>query len=220
MSEARLTAELRRESGKGPAGRFRREGLLPAVVYGLGEDAQPVTVNARELQHILTGGAGANTLITLKVDGAEQLALPREIQRDPVRGSLLHVDFVRVRADQTVTADVPLHLTGDAEGVGMGGILEQSLFMLTIEALPRDIPNAIEHDITALDIGDQLRVGALAIPAGVVTHVDAEELVAQVVAPRVAEEVEEGAVEGVEGEAAEGAAAEGGASEGEAGSEE
>jgi large subunit ribosomal protein L25 len=220
MSEARLTAELRRESGKGPAGRFRREGLLPAVVYGLGENAQPVTVNARELQHILTGGAGANTLITLKVDGSEQLALPREIQRDPVRGSLLHVDFVRVRADQTVTADVPLHLTGDAEGVGMGGILEQALFTLTIEALPRDIPNAIEGDVSALNIGDQLRVRELTMPAGVVTQVDAEELVAQVVAPRVAEEVEEGAVEGAEGEAAEGAAAEGGASEGETSSEE
>ncbi len=221
MSEARLTAELRRETGKGPAGRFRRDGLLPAVVYGLGEEAQPVTVNVREVQHILAGGAGANTLITLQVDGSEQLALPREIQRDPVRGSLLHVDFVRVRADQTVTADVPLHLTGDAEGVGMGGILEQSLFALTIEALPRDIPNAIEHDVTALDVGDQLRVGELTLPAGVVTHVDAEELVAQVVAPRVAEEVEEAAAEGVEGEAAEGAAAEGAAaSESEAGSEE
>jgi large subunit ribosomal protein L25 len=131
------------------------------------------------------------------------------------------VDFVRVRADQTVTADVPLHLTGDAEGVGMGGILEQALFTLTIEALPRDIPNAIEGDITALNIGDQLRVGELTLPAGVVTHVDVEELVAQVVAPRVAEEVEEGVVEGAEGEAAEGAAAEGGgASEGEASSEE
>jgi large subunit ribosomal protein L25 len=220
MSEARLTAELRRETGKRPAGRFRRDGLLPAVVYGLGTDAQSVTVNAHELQHILAGGAGANTLITLKVDGADQLALPREIQRDPVRGSLLHVDFVRVRADQTVTADVPLHLTGDAEGVGMGGILEQALFTLPIEALPGDIPNAIEHDISALNIGDQLRVSELTLPAGVATQVDGEELVAQVVAPRVAEEAEEGAAEGAEGEAAEGAAAEGGASEGESGSEE
>jgi large subunit ribosomal protein L25 len=216
MSEARLTAELRRETGKGPAGRFRREGRLPAVVYGLGEGAQPVTVNARELQHILTGGAGANTLITLKVDGSEQLALPREIQRDPVRGSLVHVDFVRVRADQTVTADVPLHLTGDAEGVGMGGILEQALFTLTIEALPRDIPNAIEHDVTALNIGDQLRVSELSLPAGVATQVDGDELVAQVAAPRVAEEeAVEGAEEGAEGEAAAEGAAEGGASEGE-----
>src|SRR5690348_9503121 len=114
MSEANLTADLRREKGKGPAGRYRREGRLPATVYGLGADAQSVTVPARELQHILTGGSGANTLITLRVDGAEQLTLAREIQRDPIRGSLLHVDFVRVRADQTVTADVPLHLTGEA----------------------------------------------------------------------------------------------------------
>jgi len=200
MSEANLTADLRRETGKGPAGRFRREGRLPATVYGLGADAQSVTVSARELQHILTGGAGSNTLITLRVDGNEQLALAREIQRDPVRGSLLHVDFVRVRADQTVTADVPLHLTGDAEGVGMGGVLEQALFTLPIEALPRDIPVAIEADVTALNIGDQFRVAELVLPAGVVTQVEGEELVAQVVAPRVAEEeVPEGVEEGAEG---------------------
>src|SRR5690349_1792469 len=140
MSEARLTADLRSETGKRPAGRYRRQGLVPAVVYGLGADAQSVTVPERELTHILTGAAGANTLITLKVAGADQLALAREIQRHPVKGSLVHVDFVRVRADQTVTADVPLHLTGEAEGVSMGGMLEQALFSLTIEALPRDIP--------------------------------------------------------------------------------
>src|SRR3954471_13702420 len=148
MSEANLIADLRRETGKRPAGRFRREGRVPAVVYGLGADAQAVTVPARELQHILTGGAGSNTLITLKVDGADQLALAREIQRDPVKGSVLHVDFVRVRADQTVNAEVPLHLTGEAEGVSMGGMLEQALFTLAIEALPGDIPNAIEADIS------------------------------------------------------------------------
>jgi large subunit ribosomal protein L25 len=211
MSEATtLTAEMRRETGKRPAGRLRREGRIPAVVYGLDTDAQSVTVSSRELQHILTGGAGANTLITLRVDGSEQLALAREIQRHPVRGDLLHVDFVRVRADQAVTADVPLHLLGEAEGVSMGGMLEQALFSLTIEALPGDIPNAIEHDISALEMGDQLRVGELALPAGVTTQVDAEELVAQVVAPRVAEEEAapaEGAEEGAEGAEGEPAAA-------------
>jgi large subunit ribosomal protein L25 len=224
MSEATLAAEIRTETGKRPAGRFRREGLVPAVVYGLDADAQSVTVPARELQHILTGGAGANTLITLRVDGAEQLALAREIQRHPVKGTVLHVDFVRVRADQTVTAEVPLHLTGEAEGVGMGGMLEQALFTLTIEARPGDIPNAIEHDVTTLDIGDQLRVNELTMPSGVVTHVDPEELVAQVVAARVAEEIvaeEAEAAAAAEGEAAEGeAAAEAGgeaSTEGEAG---
>jgi large subunit ribosomal protein L25 len=206
MSEANLIAQVRTQVGKRPAGRFRREGLVPATVYGLGTDAQSVTVPARELSHILTGGAGANTLITLRLDGDEQLTLAREIQRHPVRGDVLHVDFVRVRADQTVTADVPVHLTGEPEGVGMGGSLEQSLFSLTIEATPRDIPQSIEHDITALQIGDQVRVGELALPAGVATSVDGEELVAQVNAPRVEEEPTTAeAVEGAEGEAAEGA---------------
>jgi large subunit ribosomal protein L25 len=209
MSEANLTAEVRTRTGKRPAGRYRREGLVPATVYGLDTEAQSVTVPARELSHILTGGAGANTLITLRVDGAEQLTLAREIQRHPVRGDLLHVDFVRVRADQTVTAEVPVHLVGEPEGVGMGGILEQGLFTLGIEARPRDIPQAIEHDVTALNIGDQVRVSDLALPAGVATQADPEELVAQVNAPRVEEEPAAEGVEGEEGaEAAEGEAAE------------
>jgi large subunit ribosomal protein L25 len=202
MSEATLIAELRQERGKRPAGRFRREGRVPAVVYGLQSDAQSVTVPERELVHILSGAAGANTLITLKVDGTDQLALARELQRDPVKGKVLHVDFVRVRADQTVTAEVPLHLTGDAEGVALGGILEQALFTITIEALPRDIPTAIEHDVSALGMGDQLRVRDLAVPAGVTVQLDEEELVAQVAVPRGTEEAE--AAEGAEGEAAEG----------------
>jgi large subunit ribosomal protein L25 len=209
MSEANLTAQVRTEIGKRPAGRYRRDGLVPATVYGLDTDAQSVTVPARELSHILTGGAGANTLITLRVDGSEQLTLAREIQRHPVRGDLLHVDFVRVRADQTVAADVPVHLTGEAEGVGMGGILEQALFSLTIEARPRDIPQTIECDVTALNIGDQVRVSELVLPAGVSTQIDPEELVAQVNAPRVEEEPEAEAAEGEEGAeaAAEGEAA-------------
>jgi large subunit ribosomal protein L25 len=217
MSEATLIAELRQAKGKGPAGRFRREGRVPAIVYGLQSDPQSVTVPERELVHILSGAAGANTLITLKVDGSDQLALARELQRDPVKGKVLHVDFVRVRADQTVTAEVPLHLTGDAEGVSMGGMLEQALFTITIEALPRDIPTAIEHDVSALGTGDQLRVRDLAIPAGVTVQLDEEELVAQVVVPRGTEEVEAGVA--AEGEAAEGGEAAAGEASSDSGSE-
>ena len=112
--------------------------------------------------------------------------------------------FAEQPADQTVTADVPLHLTGEAEGVTLGGVLEQTLFSLTIEARPGDIPNAIEADISGLNMGDQLRVSDLMLPAGVETPLDDEELVAQVVAPRVAEEPVTGAVpeEGAEAEAA------------------
>ena len=147
MADVTLTAESRSARGKGPAGRIRKEGLVPAVVYGLEEQSVAVTVSERELRHILAGEAGANTLITLKVDGGSQLTLARQIQRHPLKGTVMHVDFVRVRADQTIEAQVPVHLTGEAEGVARGGVLEQLVHTLTIEALPRDVPTSIEHDI-------------------------------------------------------------------------
>jgi large subunit ribosomal protein L25 len=206
MADATLVAEPRTAAGKGAAGRIRREGRVPAVVYGLGEGSVSVSVPAREFAHLLAGEAGANTLFTLKVDGAEQLALARQIQRHPVRGTYLHVDFVRVRADQTIQADVPVHLTGESEGVSRGGVLEQLLHTVSVEAKPADIPNSLEVDISALEIGDGVYVNALVAPAGVVITNEPEELIAQVSAPRVVEE-EEAAAEGEEGEAAEGAPA-------------
>lgn len=212
MSDTTLTAENRAETGKRPAGRLRREGKVPAVVYGLGSEPVSVTVPARELSHILAGESGANTVITLRVGGQEQLTLARQIQRHPVRGELLHVDFIRVSADQPVTAEVTVNLTGEPEGVRMGGMLEQQLFTVSIEAKPADIPTAIEHDVSELGLGDQLRIGELAIPPGVTVHHEPDELVAAVAVPRglAAGEAEEG----VEGEAAEGAGAP--AAEGEA----
>jgi large subunit ribosomal protein L25 len=205
MADATLTAELRTARGKGPAGRVRRDGLVPAVVYGLGGDSVSVSVSARELSHILSGESGANTLITLKVDGSDQLALARQIVRHPVKGTLTHVDFVRVRADQTIQAEVPVSLVGDAEGVSRGGVLEQLVHTLTIEALPRDVPTAIEHDISALEIGSAVHVRDLAIPNTVTVLQAADELVAQISAPRVAEEA--APAEGEAAEGAEGAAA-------------
>jgi large subunit ribosomal protein L25 len=219
MSDAVLVAESRAEKGSGPAGRLRREGRLPAVVYGLDAEPVSVSVSERDLQHILSGEAGANTLITLQLDGRDQLTLARQIQRHPVRNQLLHVDFIRIRADRPVTAEVPLHLVGTAEGISLGGILEQQLFTLSIEAKPADLPNAIEHDISELTLGGQVHVRDLAIPAGVTVLVDGGELVATVAVPRGLAEEEAAAEEGeaVEGEAGE-AAAETGA-EGESGQE-
>ena len=200
MADATLTAELREAAGKGPAGRVRRQGQVPAIVYGLGGESVSVSVPARELSHILAGEAGANTLITLKVDGSDQLALARQIQRHPVKGTLTHVDFVRVRADQTIQAEVPVQLVGDAEGVSRGGVLEQLVHTLSVEALPRDVPTSIEYDISALEIGSSIHVSDLVVPAGVTVLQPPEELVAQISAPRVAEEEAAPA----EGEAAEG----------------
>jgi large subunit ribosomal protein L25 len=215
MADATLIAERRPAAGKGPAGRIRREGLVPAVVYGLGADNVSVSVSSRELVHILSGGSGTNTLITLKIDGADELAIARQIQRHPVKGTVMHVDFVRVRADQTIQAEIPVHLVGEAEGAVRGGVLEQLVHTLTVEAKPSDFPPSIEHDVTAIEIGGQVYVRDLTVPAGVTVLQNGDDLVAQISAPRVAE-----VPEGAEGEVAEGAVAEGAAPAAEAPPEE
>ena len=209
-----LTAESRTIVGSRPAGRLRREGKVPAVMYGLETDTTNLTVPGRELTHILAGESGANTLITVKVDGEEHLTLARQIQRHPTRGELVHVDFVRIRRDVAVSAEIPVHLVGDAEGVKDGGLLEQLVFHLTVEAMPGNIPVALELDVSALAIGDQIHVGAIELGAGVETQVDPEAVVAQVAAPRVAAEAGEEAA-GEEGEGGAAAAPEGGEPAGE-----
>ncbi len=208
MPDITLASEPRTDFGSRPSGRLRREGKVPAVVYGLGTEAVPITVGSRELQHILAGEAGANSLITLDVDGQSVLTLARQIHRHPTKGMLVHVDFVRIDRDVAVSAEIPIHLIGEAEGVKDGGLLEQLLFHLTIQAMPGNIPVSIEIDVEALAIGDQLRVEDIPLPEGVATEVESDFVVAQVAAPRVAteEEGEGEAVEGEEGEAGEGGA--------------
>ncbi len=179
-----LSAEPRTDLGSRPSGRIRRTGLVPSVVYGLDEGSEPITVSARELSRILGGASGSNTVITLELEGKKVLTLARQIQRHPTRGDLVHVDFIRVSANVAVAAEVPLHLTGESVGVLDGGLLEQLVFTLSIEALPADIPAAIEHNIAALIVGDQVHVRDLVLPRGVVTTQDGDELAAQVVAPR------------------------------------
>jgi large subunit ribosomal protein L25 len=202
MADNTLVAEQRSDFGSRPAGRLRRAGLVPAVVYGLATDTVNVAVPARELGHILAGESGVNTLITLQVGGDDVLTLARQIQRDPLRGDFVHVDFIRIRRDVAVAADVPIQLVGEATGVRDGGLLEQLVFSLQIEAKPEDIPTGVEVDVSELAIGDQLRIADLTLPAGVAVQHEADELVAQVVMPRVAEEPEP--AEGEEGEVAEG----------------
>jgi len=208
MPDITLASEPRTDFGSRPSGRLRREGKVPAVVYGLGTEAVPITVASRELQHILAGEAGANSLITLDVDGQSVLTLARQIHRHPTKGMLVHVDFVRIDRDVAVSAEIPIHLIGEAEGVKDGGLLEQLLFHLTIQAMPGNIPVSIEIDVEGLAIGDQLRVEDIPLPEGVATEVESDFVVAQVAAPRVATEGE-----GEEGEALEGEDGEGGAAE-------
>ncbi|HEY3240005.1 MAG TPA: 50S ribosomal protein L25/general stress protein Ctc [Acidimicrobiia bacterium] len=219
MEEVTLAAEVRRGTGKSVARKIRREGKVPAVVYGLGTDAQPVAVPGRELQHILHGPGGVNTLINLDITGKKELVLARQIQRHPVRHTLVHVDLIRVSRDVAIAAEVPIHLIGEPEGVRDGGLLEQLIFTLSVEAKPADIPQKIEIDVSGLSIGDHLSVSDLVLPPGVVTTQESEEQVAHVAQPRGLALPEE--IEAAEAEAAaEAAEAEEGAEPGAAPSAE
>lgn len=211
-SEVRLTASPRTASGSRAAGRLRREGLIPAVVYGHGADPVSVSVVRRELRTALSGEAGSNALLDLQVEGEAVLALVKDMQRDAVRNEVVHVDFIRVSRDEAVTVEVPIHFEGEASEVTAGGgTLDQQLFNLTVTAKPGDIPAAITHDVSALTIGDSVRVGDLALPRGVTTDVDPDEAVAVAQVSQAAQEAEAldmeaaAALEAEEGEAAAGA---------------
>ncbi len=214
-SEVRLTASPRTASGTRAAGRLRREGLVPAVVYGHGADPRSVSVVRRELRAALSTEAGSNALLDLQVDGEAVLALVKEMQRDAVRNEVTHVDFIRVSRDEAVVVEVPIHFEGEASEVTSGGgTLDQQLFNLTVTAKPGDIPSAITVDVSGMSIGDSVRVGDLSLPRGVTTDVDPEEAVAVAQVSQAAQEAEAldmeaaAALEAEEGEAAEGEGAE------------
>ena len=223
MAEITLPAHSGRTTGSRPSNRLRAEGKVPATVYGLGSDAVSVSVDWRELRHALTTEAGMNALINLEIDGhASELTIVKEMQRHPIKRNVLHVDFLRVSRDVAIEVDVPIVLEGEAEQVLRdGGIVEQALFHLTVRAKPGSIPNELSIDVSALTIGESLRVSDLTLPAGVETDVDPEEAVVIGQAPQAVELPEEAeAAEGEEGEVAEGEAAEGeGEAPGEASSE-
>ena len=209
--ERKLKASRREVNGKGAARRLRAGGQVPGVVYGHGMDPVAVAVDGRDLFHTLHTEAGSNVLIDLQVEKDHHLTLPREIQRDHVRGEFIHVDFLAVRRDEKITVEVPVELTGESHGVKEGGVVEHHLWEVRVECLPGDVPDRIEGDISKLGIGDSLRVGELTMPSGADLLTDPEETIVSVVPPpilEVEEEVEE-ALEGVEAEAeAEGATAE------------
>lgn len=216
-----LSASLRPARGKGPARQIRMRGGVPAEVYGLGEPNQSIVVDAHALGLILA--KGQNELIGLSVEGAnEQLALCRQVDRHPVKGTLTHVDFIRVRADQEISAEVPLLFLGEAEGVAAGGLLEQLVFSISITARPDAIPQSIEYDVTALTFGDQVRASDITVPAGVTIQNEPDELLAMVSIPRaLAAQGEEGeGGEGGEGDADAGVGGDGTASDSGAGDAE
>ncbi|MBK9180538.1 MAG: 50S ribosomal protein L25 [Acidimicrobiales bacterium] len=209
MPELTLVADTGRPLGSRASNRLRNEGKVPGVVYGHGSDPVSVAVDARTLRHILVK-EGANAVIDLVIDGEKKLTLVRDLQRDPIRRAISHIDFLLIRRDEVLAVDVPIVLEGEAADVEReGGLVTQSMSSLTVQALPGDIPAQIVIDISPLTLGQQIRVGDLQLPAGVTTEVDPEELVV------AAEQTRAAAVEGeAEGEAeAEGAEAGGEAAE-------
>ena len=199
MDQVTLRAAVRTAAGTRPAKRMRREGLVPAVVYGRGIDPISVSVSSRDLYTTLHTESGANALINLEVESGEKvLTVAREIQRDPVRGEITHLDLIKVSLDEAIEAEVGLEFLGEPLGVTEGGVLEAIEVSVMIEALPTEIPSSIELDVSGLDIGDTLTIADLPQIDGVTYLDDVERPLVSVLVPRIEEEPEPEEVEGLE----------------------
>ncbi len=192
-----LKAEIRKETGKSIARKLRAIGKIPAVVYGAGEGTVPITVDRRELETLLRETHGESVVIKLKINRKTKSVLPKEIQRDPVTGRIIHVDFIALHKGEKVLVEVPLITVGESIGVKKGGILEVLVRSLEIRSKPDKIPPHIEVDISNLDIGESLHVRDIKLPKGVEVLEDPDEAILTILAPRV----EEKAVEEVTEEA-------------------
>ena len=201
MAEKKLSANLRDGGGKGSARKLRAQGKVPAILYGHGMDPVKVAIDDRDLYHVLHTDAGTNVLVDLHVGKDQHLAMPREIQRDHIRGQFLHVDFLVVRRDEKINVDVPVHLVGESHGVKEGGVVEHHLWDLKVECLPTNVPQSIEADISPLGIGEILTVAQISVPSGVTVLTPSEETIVSVVPPPVLK-LEEEVAEAVEGEEA------------------
>jgi large subunit ribosomal protein L25 len=220
----KLLVAQREGLGSAESRRLRKDGHIPGVLYGSGEPVA-ISIAERELRRALTGAAGLHSILDVEIDGKGEThaSILKEYQVDPVRGKVTHVDLQEVRLDRTIQASVTVLLLGgeDAPGVREGGVLSQPLREVTVEALPLEVPEHIDLDVSGMDIGATLRISDLAAPEGVTFLDESETVVATVTAPTKVVEPEpteeelaalEAEGEGVEGEeAAEGEAAEGGA---------
>jgi large subunit ribosomal protein L25 len=201
----KLTVKTRERVGSRESRRLRRQGLVPGVLYGRDEPVS-ISIDERELRRALTGAAGLHSILDVEIDGTGKAhaSILKDYQVDKVRGGVTHVDLHEVRLDQPITASVSVHLTGgeDAPGVREGGVLSQPLRELQVSALPLEVPEHIDLDVSHMETGDTLRVEDIKVTEGVTLLDDPETVVATVTAPTrevLPEEVEEAEAE--EGEA-------------------
>jgi large subunit ribosomal protein L25 len=208
--ETKLKAERRDGTGKGVARRLRAAGRVPAVLYGHGEDPVVLSVSALDLLHLFHASHGATMLVDLEIDGKAQLAIPREVQRDHIHSTFVHVDFLAVNRNETVRLTVEVHEVGEAPGVKLGGVIEHHLREVEVECLPNDVPEEIVADIGSLEIGDMLRVGDISAPDGVTILSDPEAPIISIITPaalRTEVDLSTPGAEGAEPEPAEAAEA-------------
>jgi large subunit ribosomal protein L25 len=185
VPEVRIAAEPRTEFGKGPARRMRRAGRVPAVTYGHGTDTQHVTLPGHEVMLALKT---ANVLIRLDgLPGGNQLVLPKAVQRHPIRGTIEHVDLLLVRRGEKVIVEIPVQVTGE---VFSGGLLDQQLVQVSVEAEATNIPAGIEVDVDDMEVGTAVHAGDLKLPAGSSLVTDPETLVLHVIPAPTAEQLE------------------------------
>jgi large subunit ribosomal protein L25 len=204
MEKILVKADKRPEIGKGSARSLRRQGVLPAVVYGVNEST-PIKVESRQMTKLITSGGGEHSLLTIELNEggkktSEHPVLIKDYQMDPVSDELLHVDFIEVSLEKVVNVTVSLVIVKEPAGVKMGGILERRLREIEVECLPMQIPDKIEIDAGHIEIGNSLHVSDLTAPEGAKIITDPAEVVLSVSAPRIEEEAP---VEAVEEEAAE-----------------
>ncbi|WP_252958896.1 50S ribosomal protein L25/general stress protein Ctc [Pseudomonas simiae] len=198
MTDFTLNAQARTDLGKGASRRLRHAANIPAVVYGGNKPAESVTILAKEIAKLFENEAAYSHVIELNVDGAKQNVIVKAMQRHPSKQFIMHADFVRVVAGQKLTAIVPVHFVGEEAPVKKGGEISHVLNEIEVTCLPKDLPEFIEVDLSALEVGAIVHLSDLKAPKGVefvaLAHGD-DKAVANVHAPRVAPEAEEGAEE-------------------------
>lgn len=199
MERVTLNAELRDSTGKSVARSLRREGHLPGVVYRAG-DSHPIKLDKKEVVQFINSTLGEQVIVNLKfTNGDTKIALLKDYQRDPVKGELLHADFFEVSMEETISVTVPVLTTGEAVGVKRdAGVLQKTLREIEVECLPGKIPGHLEVDITALEIGQSIHVGDIAVPEGVKVLSSPEEVIVTVTGAQKVEEVEAAVTEEAE----------------------
>ncbi len=207
--QRKLKAEYRQGTGKSVTRKLRAQGKIPAILYGAGEQNRLLQLDAHEMDVFLRHQAGESPVVHLEIDGETLEVIIKEVQREPVFGKLLHVDFQVLHKGEKVIVEVPVVLKGEAVGVKKGGVLEQLVREVEIRAIPSKLPSAIEVDVSDLDIGDAVHVRDLKVEEGVEILEDPEQTVVTILAPKKAAEEEaeaeappaEGEAEAGEGEA-------------------